>query len=237
MTGPGGAGNSRFALELARRAEDERRQDYEDGVFASFLAPLRDPSLVLATVAQTLSIRERPGQSALDAISSSLDGQRVLLVLDNLEHLLACRDDVGGLIAACPGLSLLVTSRERLRIRGEVEYELPPMEQAESVSLFCERAFIEPSATVEEVTQRLDGLPLAIELAAARTKLLTPKQLLERLSSRLDLLKPEASGSPAANAQGHDSVELRPAPCRGADDLRPALGLCRRVDARGRRRG
>ena len=189
VTGPGGAGKTRFALELARRAGDERRQEYEDGVFASFLAPLRDPSLVLATIAQTLSIREQPGQLALDAIASSLGGRSMLLVLDNLEHLLACRDDVGRVVAACPGLSLLVTSRERLRIHGEVEYELPPMKQTEGVSLFCERAFIEPSATVEEVTLRLEGLPLAIELAAARTKLLTPKQLLERLSSRLDLLK------------------------------------------------
>jgi predicted ATPase len=193
VTGPGGGGKTRFALELASRSGESR---YPGGVFASFLAPLRDPSLVLATIARTLSIPELPGQSALEALASRLDGEPVLLVLDNLEHLLACRSELEDLVRACPGLTLLVTSRERLRVSGELEYELPPLRDDESVALFCERAQTEPAAVVRALTARLEGLPLAIELAAARMRLLTPEQLLERLSRRLDLLKAGKDADP-----------------------------------------
>jgi predicted ATPase/class 3 adenylate cyclase len=196
ITGPGGAGKTRFALELARRAREERFSDYEDGVFACFLAPLRDPSLVPPTICQTLSVREQPGLSALESLAARLEGKRMLLLLDNLEHLLDCAPELSQLLAACPGLTLLVTSREVLRLQGERVYALPPLEEEEGVALFCERAQAEPSPPIRELCQRLEGLPLAIELAAARMALLTPEQLLERLSKRLDLLKGTRDADP-----------------------------------------
>jgi predicted ATPase/class 3 adenylate cyclase len=189
ITGPGGAGKTRFALELARRAREERFSDYPAGVFACFLASLRDPQLVLATIAQTLSVREQAGESAFEALASHLERKQLLLLLDNLEHLLESTPELAQLLERCPGLTFLVTSRELLRLRGERAYILPPLVEQESVSLFCERAGVEPSLEIEELCRRLEGLPLALELAAARLTILTPAQLLERLSRRLDLLK------------------------------------------------
>jgi predicted ATPase/class 3 adenylate cyclase len=189
VTGTGGAGKTRFALELARRARDERFGDYAAGVFSCFLAPLRDPALVVPTICQTLSVHEEPGNRAVDALAAHLEGKHMLLLLDNLEHIVACARELSELLQACPGLSLLVTSRMRLRVSGESEYELPPLPENEGVALFCERARVEPTTPIAELCSRLDGLPLAIELAAARTRILSPAQLLERLSSRLDLLK------------------------------------------------
>jgi predicted ATPase/class 3 adenylate cyclase len=187
--GPGGQGKTRFALELATRARAERFSDYPDGVFSCFLASLRDPALVLPTIAQTLSVREQPGLSALDALTSHLQGKKLLLLLDNLEHLLEAASELSQVLSACPSLTLLVTSRELLRIQGEAPYALSPLAEEEGIALFCERAKTEPSETIAEIAERLEGLPLAIELAAARTRILSPAQLLERLGSRLDLLK------------------------------------------------
>jgi predicted ATPase len=189
VSGPGGQGKTRFALELATRAREERFSDYPDGVFSCFFASLRDPSLVLATIAQTLSVREQPGQSALEALSSHLEGKRMLLLCDNLEHLLEAASELSQLLERAAGLTLLVTGREVLRISGETSYALPPLPEAESVALVCERARTEPTPEIAELARRLEGLPLALELAAARLSILTPKQLLERLSQRLDLLK------------------------------------------------
>jgi predicted ATPase len=189
VTGPGGAGKTRFALELARRAREERFSDYAGGVFACFLSSLRDPALVLATIASTLSLREQPARGPLETVAMHLEGKRMLLLLDNLEHMLEAAAELSELLAACPGLTLLCTSRELLRVGGERAFALPPLADAESVALFCERAQLEPSDDIERLCARLDGLPLAIELAAARTRVLTPAQLLERLSQRLDLLK------------------------------------------------
>jgi len=188
VTGPGGAGKTRFALELARRAREERFSDYPDGVFSCFLAALRDPALVVPLIARALSLREQPGISALEVLASHLGHKRMLLVLDNLEHLLPSAAELSELLARCPGVTLVCTSRELLRITGELAYELPPLRHEESVSLFCERARIEPTPAIRELCRRLDGLPLALELAAARMRLLSPEQLLERLSQRLDLL-------------------------------------------------
>jgi predicted ATPase len=196
VSGPGGAGKTRFALELAGRAREERFSDYPDGVLACFLAPLRDPALVLPTIAQTLSTAEVPGQSALETLSAHLGSKRVLLLLDNLEHVLASAPEVSQLLERCSGLTLLVTSRELLRIPGELAYDLPELADDEGVALFCERAAVEPSQVIGEVCRRLDGLPLAIELAAARMRLLSPEQLLERLGSRLDLLKGSRDADP-----------------------------------------
>ncbi len=144
---------------------------------------------MLVTIAVSLNVREQPGQSALEALSSHLQGKRLLLVLDNLEHLPESFRELAELLSACPGLTLLCTSRERLRLQGERVYELPPLSETESVSLFCERAQSEPDDPTRELCQKLEGLPLAIELAAARTSVLTPEQISIRLSQRLDFLK------------------------------------------------
>jgi predicted ATPase/class 3 adenylate cyclase len=194
--GPGGQGKTRFALELATRARNNRFSDYADGIFACFLSSLRDPALVLPTIAQTLAVREQPGQSALEALSSHLQTKKHLLVLDNAEHLLECASELSQLLQACPQLTLLVTSRELLRIQGEEPYALPSLPQDEGIALFCERAHLEPSETIAQIAERLEGLPLAIELAAARTRILSPEQLLERLSQRLDLLKGSRDADP-----------------------------------------
>jgi predicted ATPase/class 3 adenylate cyclase len=196
VTGPGGAGKTRFALELARRAREERFSDYPAGVFSCFFASLRDPALLLPTIAQTLSIKEQPGQSALDALSSHLEGRQMLLLLDNLEHLLEAAPQLAALLERCGRLTILCTSRELLRLRGERAYALPPLDEQEAVALFCERASVEPSAPIRELSLRLEGLPLALELAAARLAILTPEQLLERLSQRLDLFKGPRDADP-----------------------------------------
>jgi predicted ATPase/class 3 adenylate cyclase len=189
ISGPGGQGKTRFALELARRAREERFSDYADGVFACFLASLRDPSLVLATIRQTLSVRDQPGQSALQALTEHLQAKKLLLLLDNAEHLLEAASELSQLLQAAEGLTCLVTSRELLRISGETSYPLPPLRHDDGIALFCARARTKPSPEIAELCARLEGLPLAIELAAARSAILTPRQLLERLSQRLDLLK------------------------------------------------
>jgi predicted ATPase/class 3 adenylate cyclase len=196
ISGPGGAGKTRFSLELARRAREERFSDYQDGVFSCFFSSLRDSTLVLATIAHTLSVREQPGQGALQTLSSHLEGKQMLLLLDNLEHLLEAAPELSELLSACSGLTLLCTSRELLRVTGERSYALPPLQEDEGVSLFCERAQVDPSEDITVLCSRLEGLPLAIELAAARARILTPAQLLERLSFRLDLLKAGRDADP-----------------------------------------
>ena len=113
----------------------------------------------------------------------------MLLLLDNLEQVIDCAPELSALLTPVPISRLLVTSRELLRIQGEVEYAVPPLAEQEAVALFCERAQLEPDETIAELCRRLDDMPLAVELAAARTKALTPEQILERLSQRLDLLK------------------------------------------------
>jgi predicted ATPase/class 3 adenylate cyclase len=196
VTGPGGAGKTRFALELARRAREERFSDYPAGVFSCFLAPLRDPGLVLPTIARTLTMADQPGTSALDALASHFEGKSILLLLDNAEHLLAAAPEVAELLERAAGVTVLVTSRELLRLRGETLFELPPLAEDDGVALFCARAQVEPSVEIRELCARLEGLPLAIELAAARLRILTPEQLLKRLSQRLDLLKASRDADP-----------------------------------------
>src|SRR6266550_3977689 len=181
VTGPGGAGKTRFALELARRVREERFADYRDGVFFVPLAALRDPALVLDTVAQQIGAKV--------GLRDDIADKQMLLLLDNFEQVVAAASGLSGVLEGCPNLSLLVTSREVLHIRGEVEYELPALAEADGVLLFCERAHQEPSADIRELCRRLDGLPLAIELAAARSRMLSPAEVLARLSQRLDLLK------------------------------------------------
>ncbi len=177
LTGPGGSGKTRLAIEAASTLVSE----YKAGVFWVGLAALRDPSLVTETIAQTLG--------AKDGIAEHVGERELLLLLDNLEQVVEAAPELVSLLERAPNLTLLITSRELLRVRGEVEYPVPPLAEPEAVSLFCERAQTEPSEEIVELCARLDNLPLAVELAAARTRALTPGQVLERLSQRLDLLR------------------------------------------------
>lgn len=187
VVGPGGTGKTRFSIELARLLGD----DADGGTIFVPLAPLRDANFVLPAIA------DRLGASSPEpaAIAARVGERRTHVVCDNLEHLLpnAARP-LAELVAAVPALRLLATSREALRIQGEAELDLPPLVPDEAVELFCERArAVRPDVTatpaVTELCDRLDGLPLALELAAARTKLLAPEALLDRLADRLDALK------------------------------------------------
>jgi predicted ATPase len=177
LTGPGGTGKTRLALEAAATLVPE----YAAGVFWIALASLRDPALVTETIAQTLG--------AKDGLAEYIGEREMLLLLDNLEQVVEAAPELASLLHGCPNLSLLVTSRELLRVQGEIEYPVPPLAEAEAASLFCERAQTKPSDEIVELCRRLDNLPLAVELAAARTKVLSPAQILDRLSQRLDLLK------------------------------------------------
>jgi predicted ATPase len=177
LTGPGGSGKTRLALEAAAALVPS----FTAGTFWIGLASLRDASLVSETIAQTLG--------AKDGLAAHIAERELLLLLDNLEQVIDAASELSALVSACPNLTLLVTSRERLRVQGEVEYEVPPLASPEAVTLFCERSRLEASAELAGLCARLDNLPLAVELAAARTKALTPRQILERLSQRLDLLQ------------------------------------------------
>jgi class 3 adenylate cyclase len=177
LTGPGGSGKTRLALEAATTLVP----DYKAGVFWVGLGSLRDPALVAETIAQVLGVK--------DGLAEHIGERELLLLLDNLEQVIEAASELSALLTACPNLTLLVTSRELLRVQGEVEYPVPPLAEPEAVTLFCERSQLEPSEEISELCARLDNLPLAVELAAARTKALSPAQILERLSQRLDLLK------------------------------------------------
>jgi predicted ATPase/class 3 adenylate cyclase len=187
IVGPGGTGKTRFSIELARLLAD----DAEGGTVFVPLAPLRDPDFVLSAVA------DRLGASSPEpaAIAARVGERRTHLVCDNLEQLLpGAARPLAELVAAAPALRLFATSREALRIQGEAELDLPPLARDEAVALFCERAQavrpdVTPTDAVVQLCDRLDGLPLALELAAARTKLLAPEALLDRLGDRLDALK------------------------------------------------
>jgi predicted ATPase/class 3 adenylate cyclase len=184
LTGPGGTGKTRLALEVAASLVPA----YKAGVFWVGLASLRDPALVPEAITQVLG--------ASDGLAEHVGERELLLLLDNLEQVVEAAPDLSELLSACPNLTLLCTSRELLRISGEVEYAVPPLAEPEAISLFCARSALDPSSKIGELCARLDSLPLAVELAAARTKALTPAQILERLSSRLDLLKGRRDADP-----------------------------------------
>jgi class 3 adenylate cyclase len=177
LTGPGGSGKTRLALDAAATLVP----DYKAGVFWVGLATLRDPALVSETIGQTLG--------AKNGLAEHIGERELLLLLDNLEQVIEAAPQLPALLSACANLTVLVTSRELLRVQGEVEYAVPPLASPEAVTLFCERSRLEPSDEIAELCARLDELPLAVELAAARAKALSPRQILERLSQRLDLLE------------------------------------------------
>jgi predicted ATPase len=209
LTGAGGTGKTRFALQAAA----EQLERFDNGVFFVSLAPVRDWELVIPTIAQTLGLREQPGELRLETLTAYLRDKQSLLLLDNLEQVVPAAPQIGGLLAAAPELNVLVTSRTPLRLSGERIYPLPPLglpdpehladvdaaalTEYESVRLFLERAQAATSdfdltdanvRAVAEICIRLDGLPLAIELAAPRVRALPAPALLRRLDQRLRLL-------------------------------------------------
>ena len=177
LTGPGGSGKTRLAIEAA----GELVPEFKAGVFWVGLAALRDHALVLETINQILGAKE--------TLRDYIGDRELLLLLDNLEQVVEAAPELAALVEACPNLRLLVTSRELLRVRGEVEYHVLPLANEEAVQLFCARAQVEPGLAVEELCRRLDNMPLALELAGARARVLTIEQLLDRLSTRLDLFR------------------------------------------------
>jgi predicted ATPase/class 3 adenylate cyclase len=177
LTGPGGSGKTRLALEAAAELVGQ----FDAGVFWVPLATVSDPALVLQSVAQTLGADAN--------LAGHVGDRQLLLLLDNLEHVIAVAPELAALVEACPNLVLLVTSRQLLRVRAELEYEVLPLAEPDAVALFCSRAQVPPTEAVEELCRRLDNMPLALELAAARARVLSVEQIVDRLSRRLDLFK------------------------------------------------
>ena len=194
LTGAGGTGKTRLALEIARRLEG----DFADGACFVPLAPVGDGELVAPAIAQALELRPAPGQSIAEALTTFVRERALLLILDNFEHLLDAAPIVSQLLEAAPELTVLATSRTYLNLYGESEYAVPPLAlEGEAISLFVERAraartdFALTTGNADAVAAicaRLDGLPLAIELAAARIRTLAPAEILARLERRLELL-------------------------------------------------
>src|SRR5919202_3708616 len=222
LTGAPGIGKTRLALEVA----GTQREEFEDGIYVVDLAPLRDPELVAPTIARVLDIPEDGGTPIMARLIAALRDRLLLLLLDNYEHLPAAMPLVADLVAGCPHVTILVTSRVALHLRAEQQFALDPLAlpdpgrladavavaEAPAVRLFVERARAvlpgfapehESLVAVAEICRRLEGLPLAIELAAARSKLLAPEELMRRLAHPLALLTggghdPEARpGTPA----------------------------------------
>jgi len=216
LTGPGGSGKTRLALQVAA----EMIEHFQDGVFFVALAPITDPGLVASTIAQALSITETPRRSIAENLKDYLQNKSLLLLLDNFEQVILAALLVAELLAACSELKILVTSREGLRVSGERTYPVPPLElpnltqlpsleslsQYAAVKLFIQRAqAVKPDFRITNSTApmvagicyRLDGLPLAIELAAARIKLLPPQAMLARLEHPLEFLTSGARDLPA----------------------------------------
>lgn len=187
LHGPGGCGKTRLALQAAAELVD----DFPDGVYLVGLESVEDPGLVVPTIAQTLGVNETGAHGVDDALRRALGDRTVLLVLDNFEHLLPAAPRLSDLLATTD-LHLVVTSRAALRLSGEYEWPVPPLSHDDAVALFSSRAQVsvtdENVGPIGEICRRLDGLPLAIELAAARVKLLSPRALQGRLGRRLQLL-------------------------------------------------
>jgi predicted ATPase/class 3 adenylate cyclase len=225
LTGPGGTGKTRLAQEIGAGALDR----YPDGVFFVDLSPLTDPGLVLPTIAATLGVREVLGQPVFQTLSGFFADKRLLLLLDNCERILAAAPDVATLLAASPTVSILATSRAALHIRGEHEVPVLPLPlpaadhlpslnelaQVPAVALFVDLASAtrpdfalsaDNAAAVAAICRRLDGLPLAIELAAARIKVLPPAALLARLEQRLPLLTGGGRDLPSRQRTMRDTI-------------------------------
>ena len=202
LTGPGGTGKTR----LVGRIAESLRRSYADGAFYVDLAPVTDPALVPATIARVLGVAKETDRPVAQLVADHLAAREVLLVIDNFEHLLAAAGIVADLLAAAPRLTVVVTSRRPLDLYGEHELPVPPLRREEAVTLFVDRArAVDPAFdmtdanadAVASIVDRLDNLPLAIELAASRVRLLEPAEILRRLDHRLPLLTSGASDLPA----------------------------------------
>jgi predicted ATPase/DNA-binding SARP family transcriptional activator len=192
LTGPGGTGKTRLALEVLQAVDEE----YPDGTAFVPLAPVRDPTLLLSTIGQTLGLREAGAEGLEVILAEWLRDRRILILLDNFEQLVEGSEQLVPLLSAAPGLQLLVTSRSSLRLTAEHELPIPPLERQDALELLVERAHaIRPESEaardgelLSEICARLDDLPLAIELAAPRLKLMPPAAMLDRLEERLRVL-------------------------------------------------
>ena len=202
LTGPGGVGKTRLALQSTA----ELAEDFRDGVWWVPLVALRDPELVEPAIAQVVGARE--------GLVEHLRDRTALLLLDNFEHLLGAAPVISSLLEEAGNVRVVATSRERLGLAAEHEYSVPSMVPTEAVALFTRApgSFGRRSSRrrVDEICRRLDGLPLAVELAAARTKVLRPEQILERLAHALDLLHDRRTGrGPSSpDPSRDDRVEL-----------------------------
>ena len=224
LTGPGGVGKTSLALRVASEAQDS----FADGVFFISLASISDPTLIIPTIAQTLSLPESPRRLWLDSLKDYLHDRQVLLLLDNFEQIITAAPLLTELLSACAKLQLLVTSREGLRVRGEQEFPLSPLAlpkqpSAETlmhysaIALFVKRVqagqpdfklTAENTSVVAEICVRLDGLPLALELAAARIKLLPPPAMLKQLrESPLRMLTRGARDMPARQQTLRNTIQ------------------------------
>ncbi len=225
LTGPGGVGKTRLLIEIAHTL----LPDFTDGVYFVSLAALNDPDFVLPIIAQALGLRAAGTHSLLDDLQAALVDRSLLLLLDNFEHVLLAAPQLGALAATCPRLTILATSRAALRLQGEHEFPLSPLPlpdlerlptseallQYAALALFVQRAqAIKPdfqlteanARTIAQICIRLDGLPLAIELAAVRTRLLSPQALLTRLEHRLEVLTGGPRNLPARQQTLRDTI-------------------------------
>jgi predicted ATPase/class 3 adenylate cyclase len=210
LTGPGGAGKTRLALQAAADLLD----DFTDGVFFVGLAEIAEPSLMVPTIARTLGVRETGGLSEEEALARYLHDRELLLVLDNFEHLLETAAQLGDLVRNAVSVQAILSSRAPLRVSAEREYPVPELAETDAVALFVERAqAVKPgfelngdASAVAEICRRLDGLPLAIELAAARARILSPPALLERLGQMLPVLTGGARDLPDRQRTLSDTI-------------------------------
>ena len=195
LTGAGGAGKTRLAIQVAA----ETAAEFADGVWYVDLAPITDPDVVQVTVARALGLPDQPGQQTIDVLLRFIRDRQMLILLDNCEHLLdASAELIAGLLAGSPALTLLTTSREPIGVAGEVSWRVSSLSlDDEAIELFGDRArrtkpefrvTADNRETVTEICRRLDGLPLAIELAAARVRALSPTEILDSLHDQFRLL-------------------------------------------------
>ncbi|HEV8470743.1 MAG TPA: adenylate/guanylate cyclase domain-containing protein, partial [Candidatus Limnocylindria bacterium] len=238
LTGPGGTGKTRLSLRIA----EESAQEFADGTYFVPLAPITDPELVPSTIAHTLGVQVGGAEMPLTRVLDHVRGKQMLLVLDNFEQILPAAPIVGQLLGASPALKVIASSRAPLRIAGEQEFPVPPLDvpdpehlptlevlaQSDAVRLFIERAGAvrpdfkvtpENAVAVAEICNRLDGLPLAIELAAARVKVLTPQAMLPKLREGLDVLASTARDLPERQRTLRGAIAwswdlLNPAECK-----------------------